>query len=54
MTQDSKAPTPEAPAQADAKDIFAWLRKPLTLTAPTWAFLAAALIALGLLGIALD
>ncbi|WP_224824424.1 hypothetical protein [Cognatishimia sp. MH4019] len=54
MTQDTKTPTSQAPTQADTKDISAWLGKPLTVTAPTWAFLVAALVALGLLGIALD
>ena len=36
------------------QDIVAWLKKPLTLTLPTWAFAVAGLAAIALLGIALD
>ncbi len=54
MTQDTKAQTTAAPVRTEPKDVSAWLKKPLTLTAPTWAFLAAGLVALVLMGIALD
>ena len=36
------------------QDIGAWLKRPLTVTAPTWAFGVAGLAALALLGVALD
>lgn len=36
------------------QDIGAWLKKPLTLTAPTWTFAVAGLVALALLAMAMD
>lgn len=54
MTQDTQSPTTHSQGQAKTQDVSAWLKKPLTISAPTWVFLAAALVALGLVGIALD
>ena len=41
-------------ASSNSQDIGAWMKKPLTVTAPTWAFAVAGLVALALLGIAID
>lgn len=52
---DVNTETPQTRKGADAtQDIIMWMKKPLTVTAPTWAFLIAGLVALGLLGVALD
>ncbi|WP_193743508.1 hypothetical protein [Tateyamaria sp. ANG-S1] len=54
MTEEPKSPTAEVRADTNQQDVSAWLKKPLTIAAPTWAFLAAGLAALVLFGIALD
>ncbi|MEQ8658359.1 MAG: hypothetical protein RIC24_13750 [Hyphomicrobiales bacterium] len=36
------------------QDVMSFLKKPLSLTAPTWAFALAAIVALVLLGVAID
>ena len=52
---DTNFQTPKSDqASRKPQDIGAWLKKPLTLTAPTWAFAAAGLVAVALLAIALD
>ena len=52
---DTNFQTPKSDqASRKPQDIGAWLKKPLTLTAPTWAFGVAGLAALALLGMALD
>lgn len=40
--------------QPQTQDVMSFLKKPLSLTAPTWAFALAAIVALVLLGVALD
>jgi hypothetical protein len=40
--------------QPQPQDIMGFLQKPLSLTAPTWAFGLAAIVALVLVGVALD
>ena len=53
--QDTNAETARSTeASSSAQDISAWLKKPLAVTAPTWAFGLAGLAGLALLGIALD
>ena len=60
MTQESDATG--TPSQSDAsaqqaarpQDIGSFLQRPLTLTAPTWAFALAAFGALILVGVAFD
>ncbi|MBY5933212.1 hypothetical protein KUV51_09410 [Tateyamaria omphalii] len=54
MNHETKSPTAEARANTAPQDISTWLKKPLTISAPTWAFLAAGLVALALFGLALD
>lgn len=49
-TTDDQTPEPDP----DAQSITHMLKKPLTLSAPTWAFLLAGVVALGLIVIALD
>ncbi|WP_375574094.1 hypothetical protein ABWH92_09130 [Ahrensia marina] len=40
--------------QPQTQDVMSFLKKPLSFTAPTWVFASAAIVALVLLGIALD
>ncbi|WP_189799480.1 hypothetical protein [Tateyamaria sp. syn59] len=54
MNDETKSPTAEVRADTNQQDVSAWLKKPLTIAAPTWAFLAAGLVALALFGLALD
>lgn len=51
MTDDPKNPVV---AKYSAQDVMTWLKQPLGITAPRWAFVAAGLAALVLLGVALD
>ena len=48
-TNAETAKTHETPAAS--QDIGAWLKRPLTVTAPTWAFGVAGLAALALLAL---
>ncbi|MFN3170100.1 MAG: hypothetical protein ACE37E_05330 [Hyphomicrobiales bacterium] len=50
--QTSAESTTDQPPQT--QDVMSFLKKPLSLTAPTWAFVLAAIVALVLLGIAID
>jgi hypothetical protein len=40
--------------QPETQDVMSFLKKPLSLTAPTWAFALAAIVGLVLLAVAID
>lgn len=54
-TDKTQNPADSAPQQQpQTQDVMSFLKKSLSLTAPTWVFASAAIVALVLLGIALD
>lgn len=51
-TQNPAEGTPHQ--QTQTQDVMSFLKKPISLTAPTWAFALAAIVALVLLVVAID
>ncbi len=44
----------QEPGETDKNSVVGWLKSDLTVTAPGWAYVAAGLVALVLIGVALD